>query len=171
MVPRDDRAIMPEARDDQPLVEHLHEEHLLLERFGIERHVRELVEVRIALGHPAGLCDQLQPRLGVARLVLHHRRVIELRLVVGRDREELGCHLDGELVGLELLRDHGAPEVAPARELLRRARVLRDRRDVAPREVAHLPLGPLRELVVPVNALQVAVGVETEVFGFHRAEA
>ena len=91
--------------------------------------------------------------------------------MVGRDREELRRHLDRELVGLQLLRDHGAPEVAPPRELLRRAGVLGDRRDLAPRQIAHLPLGPLRELVVAVDALQVAMRVETEVFGFHRGEA
>ena len=38
------------------------------------------VEVRVALPVPAGLGDQLQPRLGMARLVLHHRRVVQLRL-------------------------------------------------------------------------------------------
>ena len=35
-VPRDERAIKPEARDDQPLVEDLHEEDLLLERVEVE---------------------------------------------------------------------------------------------------------------------------------------
>src|SRR5690349_10631381 len=85
---------------------------------------------------------------------------------VWRDPEQLRRHLDSELVRLELLRDYRPPKVAPARQLLRRTRVLRDRRDLAPREVAHLPLGPLGELVVPVDALQVAMRVETEVFGF-----
>ena len=40
------------ARDDQPLEEHLHEEDLLLEQVGLEEHVRELVEVRVALPSP-----------------------------------------------------------------------------------------------------------------------
>ena len=141
-----------EARDDQALVEHLHQEDLLLERVGLERHVRELVEVRVALAHAARLRDELQPALGVARLVLHHRRVVELRLGVGRDREELGRHLDGELVGLQLLRDHRPPEILAARELLRRARVLGHRRQLAPRQVARLPFGALRELVEPHDA-------------------
>ena len=48
-----------EARDDQPLVEDLHQKDLLLERVGLERHVREVVEVRIALCGPAGLVDSL----------------------------------------------------------------------------------------------------------------
>ena len=48
----------PKARDDQPLVEDLHLEDLLLERVGLERHVRELVEVRVALPLPADLADQ-----------------------------------------------------------------------------------------------------------------
>ena len=72
----------PEARDDQPLEEDLHLEHLLLERLRLERHLRQLVEVRVALGDAARLLDELQPRLDVPRLVLHHRRVVELRLVV-----------------------------------------------------------------------------------------
>ena len=88
-VPREAAGDQSEARDDQALVEDLHLEDLLLERVGLERHVRELVEVRVALGRAAGLLDQLQPRLGVARLVLHHRRVVELRLGVGRDVQEL----------------------------------------------------------------------------------
>ena len=102
----------PEARDDQALVEDLHLEDLLLERVGLEGHVRELVEVRVALGGAAGLGDQLEPRLGVARLVLHHRRVVELRLGVGRDVQELGGHLAGEHVRLELLGEDRAPHVA-----------------------------------------------------------
>ena len=73
-----------EARDDQPLEEDLHQEDLLLEHVGLEEHVRELVEVRVALALAADLADQLQPRLGVARLVLHHRRVVEARLRVRR---------------------------------------------------------------------------------------
>ena len=47
----------------------------------------------------------------------------------------------------------------PARELLRRARVLGDRRQLAPRQVAHLPLGPLRELVVAQHAREGAAVV------------
>ena len=101
----------PEARDDQALVEDLHLEDLLLERVRLERHVRELVQVRVALRGAACLLDQLQPGLGVARLVLHHRRVVELRLRIGRDVQQLRRHLAGEHVGLELLREHGTPHV------------------------------------------------------------
>ena len=32
----------------------------------LERHLRELVEVRVALGDATGLVRELQPRLGVA---------------------------------------------------------------------------------------------------------
>ena len=49
----------PEARDDQPLEEHLHQEDLLLERVEREEHRRELVEIRIALGLAAGLLQSL----------------------------------------------------------------------------------------------------------------
>ncbi len=105
----------PEARDDQALVEDLHLEDLLLERVRLQRHVRELVEMRVALRDPADLADQLQPRLRVARLVLHHRRVVELGLVVGRDVQELRGHVTGEHVRLELLREDGTPEVLAAR--------------------------------------------------------
>ena len=142
----------PEARDDQPLVEDLHLEDLLLERVRLERHVRELVEVRVALGDAADLVDQLEPRLGVARLVLHHRRVVELRLGVGRDVQELRGHLAGEHVGLELLREDGAPHVASPRAALRRALPLRDRRELVPGQVAHLPLLLLGELVEAQDA-------------------
>src|SRR2546422_803947 len=107
---------------------------------------------RIALSRSADLAGEPQPRLGVARLVLHHRRVVELRLVIGRDVEELGGHLAGELVRLELLRDHGTPQVAPASDLLRRALRLRDRRDLAPGQVANLPLGALGQLVEAEDA-------------------
>ena len=89
-------------------------------RVGLEGHVRELVEVRVALGGAAGLDDELEPGLGVARLVLHHRRVVELRLGVGRDVQELRGHVAGEHVRLELLREDGAPHVAPAGLPLRR---------------------------------------------------
>src|SRR5438309_1334707 len=75
----------------------------------------------------------------MARLVLHHRRVVELGLVVGRDVEELRGHLAGELVRLQLLRDHRPPHVAPASDLLRRTFCFGDRRDLAPGEVADLP--------------------------------
>src|SRR5439155_9202782 len=67
------------------------------------------------------------------------------------EREELRRHLDRELVGLQLLRDHRAPDVAAARLLLGRALRLRDRRQLVPGQVAHLPLSPLRERVVPVD--------------------
>ena len=142
----------PEARDDQPLVEDLHLEDLLLERVGLERHVRELVEVWIVLGGAADLADQLQPRLGMARLVLHHRRVVELRLGIGRDVQQLGGHLAGELVGLQLLREHRAPHVLPTRLALRAPLPFRDRRDLAPGEVAYLPFLLFGELVEAQNA-------------------
>ena len=46
----------PEARDDQPLEEDLHEEDLLLEQVEVvEEHARELVEVRVALAGAADL--------------------------------------------------------------------------------------------------------------------
>src|SRR5262249_34585346 len=141
----------PELGDDQPLEEDLHLEDLLLERVGVERHARELVEIRVALGRAADHRDQLQPRLRVARLVLHERRVVELRLVVRREREELRRHLDRELVGLQLLGDHRAPDVAAPRLLLRRALRLGDRRQVVPGQVAPVPLGALRKRVVPVD--------------------
>src|SRR5581483_11679596 len=80
---------------------------------------------------------------------------------------------DRELVGLQLLGDDRPPEVASPRELLRRALVLRDRRHLAPRQVAHLPLGALRQLVVAEDAGEVAVfdslrGVGA-LFQLHRA--
>jgi hypothetical protein len=142
-----------EAGDDEALVEDLHVDDLLLERLCLDLHFRELVEVGIGLSAPAGGVHELQPRLGVARLVLHHRRVVELRLVIGRHAKELRRHLDRELVGLELLRDDGAPHVPPAGELLGAALVLRDRRSVVPREFAHLPLGALGQLVVTEDPL------------------
>ena len=67
--------------------------------------------------------------------------------VIGRDVEQLRGHLASQLVGLQLLRDHRAPHVATARNLLRTALRLGDRRDLAPRQVPHLPLLPLGELV------------------------
>ena len=85
----------------------------------------ERVEVRVALALAADLADQLQPRLGVARLVLHHRRVVEPRLRVGRRVEQLRRHLDREHVGLELLHDDRAPDVHAPRAALRRALPLR----------------------------------------------
>ena len=142
----------PEARDDQPLVEDLHLEDLLLERVRLEGHVRELVQVGVALGGAAGLGDQLQPRLGVARLVLHHRRVVELRLGVGRDVEQLRGHLAGEDVRLELLGEHRAPHVPAPGLPHRRALALRDRRQLAPGQVAHLPLLALGQLVEAQDA-------------------
>src|SRR5436305_1126022 len=88
-----------EAGDDQPLEEDLHQEDLLLEQVRLEEHVRDLVEVRVALPLPTDLPDQPQPRLGVTRLVLHHRRVVEPRLRIGprgqllRDVEAPGRYL------------------------------------------------------------------------------
>src|ERR671922_584377 len=140
------------TRDDQALVEDLHLEDLLLERVGLERHVRELVEVRVALRRAAGLLDQLQPRLRMAGLVLHQRRVVELRLVVGRDVEQLRRHLAREHVRLQLLREDGAPHVLAARLPLRAAPALRNRRHLPPRQVADLPLLLLRELVEAQDA-------------------
>src|SRR5204863_10038814 len=75
-----------------------------------------------------------------------------LRLRVRRDVQELRGHLAGEHVGLQLLREDGAPHVAPARPALVSAFALRDRRDLAPGQVAHLPLLPLRSLVEATNA-------------------
>ena len=122
----------PEPRDDQPLVEDLHQEDLLLERVGLERQVGKVVEVRIALGRASGLRDQLEPRLGVTRLVLHHRRVVELRLDVGRDVQQLRRHVAREHVRLQLLGQHRAPHVLAPRLALRRPFALRDRRELAP---------------------------------------
>jgi hypothetical protein len=97
---------------------------------------------------------ELQPGLDVPRLVLDHRRVVELRLAVRGEVEQLGGHLDRELVCLELLRDHRAPDGAAALLSLRRGAGagLRDRRDVAPGDVPHLPLLLLRELVEAEDA-------------------
>ena len=159
----------PEARDDQPLEEDLHEEDLLLEQVGLEEHVRELVEVRVALPLPADLADQPQPRLGVARLVLHHRRVVEARLRVGRRREQLRRHLAREDVGLQLLHDHRAPDVATARLPLGRPLPLRHERDLAPRHVVHLPLLVLREVVEAEDAgvFGAVVGLRGDGIGAH----
>ena len=59
----------PEARDDQPLEEDLHLEHLLLERLRLEGHLRQRVEVRVALGDAAGLARRASatPRRGAPR--------------------------------------------------------------------------------------------------------
>ena len=123
-----------EAGDDQALEEDLHLEDLLLERLRLERHLRQLVEVRVALGDTAGVVRELEPRLRVPGLVLHHRRVIELRLGVRREVEQLSRHLDGELVRLQLLRDHRPPDrTAPFLPLRRCAGArLRDGRHLAP---------------------------------------
>src|SRR3954464_1981280 len=56
----------PEAPDDQPLVEHLHQEDFFLEGVRLERHVREVVEMRVAFGRTADFGDELEPGLGVA---------------------------------------------------------------------------------------------------------
>ena len=56
----------PEPGDDQALVEDLHEEDLLLERVRLERHVRQVVKVRIPFRCAARLPDELQPRLRMA---------------------------------------------------------------------------------------------------------
>jgi hypothetical protein len=149
----------PEARDDQPLEEDLHLEDLLLERLRLESHLRQGVEVRVSLGDTAGLLGELQPRLDVPRLVLHHRRVVELRLVVGCQVQELPGHRDGELVGLELLRDHRAPHRPSPLLPLRggTGACLRDRRDLPPGHVPHLPLLLLRELVEAQDAAALVV--------------
>ena len=122
----------PEPRDDQPLVEHLHQEDLLLQRVGLERQVGKVVEVRIALGRASRFRDQLEPRLGVTRLVLHHRRVVELRLDVGRDVQQLRRHVAREHVRLQLLGQHRAPHVLAPRLALRRPFALGNRRELAP---------------------------------------
>ena len=139
----------PEPRDDQPLVEDLHQEDLLLECVRLEGRVRELVEVRIALGRAACFGHELQPRLGMTRLVLDHGRVVELCLDVRRNVEKLRGHIAREHVRLELLRQHGAPHVATPSLALRRAFPLGDRRHLAPGKIAHLPFASLRELVEP----------------------
>ena len=148
-----------EARDDQALEEDLHLEDLLLERLRLERHLRQLVEVGVALRDAAGLVRELQPRLDVAGLVLHHRRVVELRLAMRRQVEQLRRHLDRELVRLQLLGDHRAPDgLAPLLPLRRGARAgLGDRRDLAPRHVPHLPLLLLRQLVEAEDAASLVV--------------
>src|SRR3954447_868565 len=108
--------------------------------------------MRVALALAADLADQLQPRLGVPRLVLHHRGVIEPRLRVGRGVQELRRHLARDDVGLQLLHDDAAPDVPAPRLPLRRALAFRDRRQLVPRDVLHLPLGVLREVVEPQDA-------------------
>ena len=142
----------PEARDDQPLEEHLHEEDLLLERVRLEEHVAKLVEMRVAFALPADLPDELEPRLGVARLVLHHRRVVEARLGIGSGIQELRRHLAGDDVRLQLLHDDRAPDVAPPCQPFRRALALGHRRERVPGHVAHLPFLVLRELVEAEDA-------------------
>ena len=47
-----------EARDDQPLEEHLHQEHLLLERVEVEEHRGHAIEVRVALTRAAGVLGE-----------------------------------------------------------------------------------------------------------------
>ena len=65
----------------------------------------KLVQIGVALGHAADLAEELQPRLDVARLVLHHRLVVEPCLVVRSGVQELRRHLHREDVRLVLLRD------------------------------------------------------------------
>ena len=143
----------PKPRDDQAFEEHLHQEHLLLEQVElVQEHPSELIEVGVSLGGPADLPEELEPRLHVARLVLHHRRVVEPGLVMGRRVQKLRRHLHGQDVRLVLLGDDGTPDVGPAGLLLRGAARFRDRGDVAPRDVGGLPLGALGELVVADDA-------------------
>ena len=108
--------------------------------------------MRVALGGAAGLADELEPRLRMARLVLHHRRVVELRLVVGRDVQELRGHVAREHVRLELLGQDRAPHVLAPSLPLRRSLPLGDGRQLAPREVPDLPLLPLRQIVEAEDA-------------------
>src|SRR5919106_2922759 len=142
-----------EPGDDEALEEDLHEEDLLLQRVEVQLEVGELVEVGVALARPPRRLGQAQPGLDVARLVLRHRRVVELRLVMGSELEQLRRHLDRERVGLELLGDDGAPDALAARPLLVGAPRLRDRRLLLPREIAHLPLVALGEPVVAEDAV------------------
>src|SRR2546430_1941908 len=65
---------------------------------------------------------------------------------------ERGGRPAGELARLELVRDRGPPQVGPASDFLRRALRLRDRRDLAPGQVANLPLGALGQLVEAEDA-------------------
>ena len=76
-----------------------------------------------------------------------------------RQVEQLAGHHHGELVGLQLLRDHRPPDRLPALLLLGRgARArLRDRRELAPGEVADLPFLLLRQLVEAEDATRVVV--------------
>src|SRR5206468_4228667 len=85
-------------------------------------------------------------------LVLHHRRVIEPRLGIRRGVQELRRHLARDDVGLQLLHDDAAPDVAPPRLPLRRALPLRHGRELTPRHVPNLPLRVLRELVEAEDA-------------------
>src|SRR6266508_2833068 len=83
---------------------------------------------------------------------MNHRRVIELRLVIGGDVQQLGGHVAREHVRLELLREDGPPHVLPSRLSRRRALAFGDRRQLPPGEIAHLPLLALRKLVEAENA-------------------
>src|SRR4029077_12447867 len=74
-------------------------------------------------------------------------RVVELRLRVGRDVQQLRRHLAGEHVGLELLGEHRAPHVPTPCLALRRALALRDRRYVTPGQVSNLPFLTFRQLI------------------------
>ncbi|MGZ8687626.1 MAG: hypothetical protein ACXWZP_04295, partial [Gaiellaceae bacterium] len=76
-----------------------------------------------------------------------------------RQVEQLAGHHHRELVGLELLGDHRAPHSLPALLALGRGSGPRlgDRRDLAPRQVAHLPLLLLRELVEAEDAASLLV--------------
>jgi hypothetical protein len=88
---------------------------------------------------------------------------------VRSEGEELRRHLDRELVRLELLCDDGPPHVPPAGLALWRAAQLGDRRPLAPRQVAHLPLGVLRELVEPEDFLVIVLlAVDRHPLRFHR---
>ena len=72
--------------------------------------------------------------------------------------QELRGHLDGELVGLQLLRDHRAPDGAAALlPLLEAPARVSGIGGISPRQVAHLPLLLLRELVEAEDAAALVV--------------
>ena len=63
-------------------------------------------------------------------------------------------HLAGEHVGLQLLREHGAPHVLAPPLPLRRSLPFGNRRELAPGEIAHLPFLTLGKLVEAHDAAE-----------------